>query len=281
MKLFGKIWLGIGLISFGLGLCLLILAGVSGFSLRKEATYSFAEGYEQEIKSLDFDIDYGHVKLLLGDKFSIDADGLFEEGSFESVVKNGVWTIRNVSYDKVNVFGWRIPVITIFGDRYEPDIVITIPKDFVADDITLNLGAVRLEAERLRSNTGKFQIGTGDANIEQLEVTEKSSFDVGAGSMRLNRVDIRNITVDCGVGYISLEGKITGKNEVTCGVGKVKMDLEGDIEGYSYDIQSGIGSVTVNGKNYVGSVDRNAKKEALGSFEMECGIGNITLDINE
>lgn len=281
MKAFGKIWLGVGLISFGLGICLLILAGAFGFSLRKGTTYSFAEGYDQEIKSLDFDIDYGHVKLLLGDEFNVDADGLYEDESFESEVRNGVWTIRNVSYDKVNVFGWKFPVITIFGHRYEPEIVITIPKDFVAEDITLKLGAVRLEADRLQAKTGNFSIGTGEANIEQLEVTEQSNFDVGAGSMRLNRVDMRNITVDCGVGYISLKGKVTGENDISCGVGKVRMDLEGDIEGYSYDIQSGIGNVTVNGKDYYGSVDRSAKKEALGSFEMECNIGNITLDINE
>ena len=281
MKAFGKICLGVGLISFGLGLCLLIIAGVSGLTLRKEATNTFAQGYEQEISSLDFEIDYGHVKFLLGDEFSVDAEGLFEDGSFESEVKNGVWTIRNVNSDRVNVFGWRVPVITIFGDRYEPDIVITIPKDFVAEDIKLNLGAARLEADRLRSNTGSFKLGAGEANIEQLEVTKRSSFEVGAGSMRLDRVDIRNITVDCGVGYISLEGRITGENEITCGVGEVRMALEGDFEAYSYDIQTGIGNVTVNGKKFFGSVDRNARKEALGSFEMENGIGNITLDIYE
>ena len=280
MKAFGKIWLAIGLISFALGICLLILAAASGFSMRKGSTYTYSEGYTQEITSLDFQIDYGHVKVLEGEKFSIDADGLYEDGRFESVVKDGVWTIRERSHSQVNFFGLRLPVISIFGERFEPDIEITLPKDFTAKNMRLELGAVRLEAGDLRSETGSFTIGTGEAFIKQLEVTEKSSFDVGAGYMELDRVDLKNITVDCGVGYINLEGIVTGKNEITCGVGKVRMDLEGDIEDYSYDIQSGIGNVTVNGKNYFGSVDRSSYKEFLGSFDMECGIGNITLEIN-
>lgn len=280
MKAFGKIWLVIGLISFALGICLLILAAASGFSMRKGATYSFKEGYEQEIKSLDFQIDYGHVEFLEGDKFSIDADGLYEDGRFESVVKEGIWTIREKSHSQINLFGLRLPAISIFGDRFEPDIVITLPKDFTAEDIRMDLGAVRLEAHSLRSETGSFRIGTGEAYIEQLEVTKYSNFEVGAGYMEIGRAELRNITVDTGVGYFNLEGTVTGESKVDCGVGKVRMDLDGDIEGYSYDIETGIGNVKVNGKNYFGSIDRNAQKESLGSFDMECGIGNITLEIN-
>lgn len=280
MKAFGKIWLGVGLISFALGVCLLILAAASGFTMRKGATYSFEEGYEQEIKSLDFQIDYGHVEFLEGDEFSIDADGLYEDGSFESAVEDGVWTIREKSHSQIKVFGFHMPAISIFGDRFEPDIVITIPKDFTAEDIRMNLGAVRWEAKSLKSETGSFIIGTGEAFIEQLEIADRSSFEVGAGYMEIGRAELSNITVDTGVGYFNLEGIVTGESKVDCGVGKVRMDLDGDIEGYSYDIETGIGNVKVNGKNYFGSIDRNAQKDFLGSFDMECGVGNITLEIN-
>ncbi len=280
MRAFGKIWLSIGLISLALGLCLLIIAFASGFTMRKVDTYSFDESYRQEIKALDFRISYGHVQLVEGNEFSIDADGLYEDGSFESYVRDGVWTIREKSRQQVKLFGLHLPAISIFGERFEPDIVITLPKDYKAEDIRLELGAARLEAGRLSSDTGSFILGAGEAHIKQLEVLKKSSFDVGAGYMELGNVNLHNINADCGVGYIQLEGIVTGDNKLECGVGKIRMDLEGDVEGYSYEIETGIGNVRVNGKNYMGSVERNARKDFLGSFDMECGIGNITLEIH-
>lgn len=273
----GKVWLGIGFISFSLGILLLILAAVSGYRMRRGDTYSFKEGYEQEIRSLDFKIEYGHVQFLEGEEFRIDADGLYEGGAFESIVRDGVWTIREKSKTKVDIFGMHLPAISLFGGILEQDIRITLPKDFIAEDIHLELGAARLEVGSLRSKTGSFTIGAGEAYFNQLEITEHSTYDVGAGYMEIRRANIKNISVDCGVGYFSLEGTVTGENEVTCGVGRVRMDMEGDIEGYSYQADTGIGNVTVNGKSHLGSLKRNSQKEFLGSFDLECGIGNITM----
>jgi hypothetical protein len=281
MKTFGKIWLGIGLVSFALGICLLIIAFAAGFGWRKANTYSFEEKYEENINALDFKMEYGLIKIVEGEEFSIAADGLFEDGHFESVVKNGVWTIREESTSKFKLFKLNLPTVTVFGERFEPDIVITLPRGFKAEDIKLDMGAVRLEAESLSAESGSIAVGAGEARIRQLEIAKKASFDVGAGYMELGNAKLNNITADCGIGYLQLKGIVTGMNRLECGVGKIRMDLEGDVDAYSYEVETGIGNVRINGKNYFGSVDRNARKDALGSFDLECGIGNITLEIYE
>lgn len=279
MRAFGKVWLGIGLISIGVGICLLILAGATGFSFRNVPTFSVSESYGNDIKSLDFQINYGVVKLVEGSEFSIEGSHLYDDGGFSSEVKDGVWTIRENGNDRIEVFGFNIPVVSVFGNHFEPHITITVPRNFTAEDIRLELGAGRLEADRIIADTGSFIVDAGELEIEQLKVAEESKYNVGAGYMKLNNIEANNVAVDCGLGYINMEGSITGKNEISCGVGRVNLQLNGDPEEYSYEVDSDLGNVVVNGKDYVGSIDRSSEEE-LGSFDMKCGIGNITLDIH-
>ncbi len=280
MRAFGKVWLSIGLISIALGICLLILAGVSGFTMRRGDTYSLSEEYPADIRSLDFQIDSGRVRIVEGDTFRIDASGLSENGDFDSQVKDGVWTIRESGHNQLNIFGLRVPAISIFGKSFDPDIMITIPEDFIAEDVRFNLGAGNLDAGRIRSKTGSFTVDAGEMVLKELDIREQSDYNIGVGYMGLHNANLKNITLDCSVGYVNIEGIIIGDSDIECGIGKIQMNLEGDIRRYSYDIGGGITNVSVNGKNYFGGMDRGAYEDALGSFSMECGIGNITLDMN-
>ncbi len=281
MKAFGKVWLGIGLISIGLGLSLLFVASITGASWRKASTFSYNESYEG-VKSLDFRLNYGEISIVEGDQFRIDAYGLYGEYDFDSRVVNGVWVIEDIGVDNINVFGFKLPIIFRFGKNDAPDIVITIPEDFTAEDIRIRLGAGLLAAENLRSKTGSFQVDAGKMTIDHLNITDKSDYSVGAGYMQLKDVNVKDIIVQCGLGYIEMDGKVIGDNTIRCDVGRINMDLIGDKNNYAFEIDSDIGNVIMNGREYHNTtVKKTGNEKAEGSFLLDCSIGNITLFMNE
>lgn len=98
--------------------------------------------------------------------------------------------------------------------------------------------------------------------------------------MYLEQIEAEDITVNCGVGYIEMDGTITGDNDVSCGIGGVHMNLSGDEEDYSYII-SALGEVSINGESYHHlSEHRIVNEGSSNNFAIDCGIGDISVDFN-
>lgn len=281
MRTFIRICLGIGLVSIGLGIGVLVLAVSSGIRMRDVSTYTFEESY-QDVQELDLKIDYGEIIIMEGDRFHIDARNVIESLELDSKVVDGVWRVSLHADRDFSVFGFNVPMITVSGVQLSPQIVITLPENFIADNAEINLGAGRLEADVIRAHQGVFQVDAGELLINQLAVTNTSDFKVGAGSMKLDQVKLQDVTAECGVGFIGFEGRITGENEFICNIGQIKLDLIGNIDKYSYDIDADLGNVIINGKSYhKRRINRSKEEETEGSFLLNCDIGNITLKMNE
>lgn len=280
MKTFGKVWLGIGLMSLVFGIGLLIIAAASGASWSDIPTYSKDESYDN-VKALDVKISYGKVIIEEGDGFSIHADRLIDEG-FESYVSNGTWVIKEEPEDYNELFGMRLPMRQILQWNHEfvPEITITVPKDFVADNISLEIGAGTVTADVIKSVDGNFTVGAGELTINQLLISGESNYKIGTGHMYLEQIEAKDVTVNCGVGYIEMDGIITGDNDVSCGIGGVHMNLSGNEEDYSYII-SALGEVSINGESYHNLSDhRIVNKGSNNNFTIDCGIGDISVDFN-
>jgi hypothetical protein len=278
MKTFLKVWLGISFIAVGLGIVLLILAAGTGVKFEKTQTFSVNDTYEG-VEKLDIDINYGEVKIIKGTDFSISADHLTDDG-LESYVSDGTWTIRESDSRYIDVFGLKLPVHNIFhwNEDYSPKIQITIPENFTADNFSLKVAAGNVEADEILAEDGYFEVDAGRLKIDRLEIEGKSEYTVGTGTMVLQNTDIKDITVDCGVGNVEIEGTLTGDNEISCGVGRVALDLIGDVDDYSYDIDSGIGNVAVADNNYKNASNKIIKNDdALYNLDLDCGIGSIDI----
>jgi hypothetical protein len=277
MKTFFKVWLGIGLIALGIGIAVVVLAFASGASWEDVPTYSVNESYEG-ISNLDFDISYGSVKIVEGDTFTIDAANMYDD-SFESYVTDGTWYITEDYGNSVNLFGWRFSLrqITEWHHDISPHITITLPKDFVADSVTLKVGAGEATAEAINTSKGSFSVDAGRLQIDQIRVTDQSEYNVGAGEMILNNLTAKDVIMDCGIGNIEVDGVITGDNDISCGIGRIRMDINGEEEDYSYDISSDIGDVVINGRSYH---DRTIDHNAENNLNLDCGIGNITIEFH-
>jgi hypothetical protein len=291
MKSFIRVWLGIGFVAIGLGICLLIIAFISGArwentweesSGNHAAFITMKENYEG-VEKLDMDVDYGEVEFVKGNEFSISAENILE-GELKSYVENGTWYLREDESKTSNYFGINFPMRKLFfswGDHFAPKITVTLPDEFVADKLSLKIGAGTLKAEELKATEGEFKVGAGQMNIEKLSVSESSKYTVGTGEMVLQEVNVNNITVDSGVGHVQIEGTVNGDNNIKCGIGGVDLTLNGTIEEYEYDITCGIGHVDIDGRSY-----RNISEEVINNdsadnkLNLNCGIGQISVDFN-
>jgi hypothetical protein len=280
MKTFFKVWLGISLIAIVFGIGILVIMVGSGATWKDIPTYSLEESYDG-IDNIDMQIEYGDVKIIEGDEFSIDAKNLADKG-MESYVNDGTWTIRQ-SEDYFNVFGMRFSArqLTRWNNNLAPHITITIPKEFVAKNISLNISAGSVMAEAIQAESGEFKVDAGKLEINHLVIGAKSQYSVGAGEMILKNIEVNDITVVCGIGNIEIAGAITGDNEIKCGIGKVELNVIGEEEDYSYEVNSGIGNVSINDNNYHNLSNHIINNDgAANYFYLDCGIGNIIVEFN-
>lgn len=279
MRSFLKVWLGISFAAIGFGIAILVLAVASGASWEDYPTISIHESYDN-VENIDFDIAYGDVEIVEGDSFNIDSEGYMED-DLETYVSNGTWYIKESLEDGYNIFGLNLSLkqIISWNDDFTPRITITVPEGFVAGSFNMIIGAGSVEADIIKASEGYFDVEAGRLYIGQLNITDKSTYNVGAGEMVLEDVTVQDITLDCGVGNIQIDGSITGDNEISCGIGKVELDIDGDKRDYSYDISVGIGSVQIDGNNYH-NLNSTIDNESDNNLTLDCGIGNITVDFN-
>lgn len=309
MKTFYKVCLRVALVVIGLGILLTIIGVTSGGTLNNakfgtkfihrttntdknnvdfnvdfdtdsdvSGEYALTESY-QDVKSLDFDINFGDVTIQNGSEFKIEGG---DSRYFTSQVINGVWTIDEKDHIGFNVFGLHFGDGGINVGDYDGDVTITLPQNFQADSIKLKMGAGEIWADQLKGNEVSIDVGAGDVNIENLYAYTRSEIKVGAGNVNVDTADIKDVTINCGLGNVEINGKIIGKNSVDCGVGEVTLDLVGKETDYNYYVDSGVGDVIINEDTY--SMSSSTKKVTDGAvyeFDIKCGVGNIDLSIEE
>lgn len=283
MKSFSRIWLSISIVVIVLGIGLLVVNVINGFTIGDIPTYSEDLSFaRKDIEDVNIDIDYGDVSITEGDEFHIKGENLPKDSLEVFIDEEGTWIIHQNSDYLVDVFGIDVSLgnITWWEQDLNQRIEITIPKDFIASEFNFQFGAGSARIDNVRAKSGQFDIGAGELEIDYINLEEKSDFNVGTGKMTINEMNVNNTTVDCGIGNIIVKGTITGNNKISCGIGEVQMDLTGNIENYTIDIDKGIGNININGESY-SSMRRiiNRSKLTDNRINLDCGIGRIIINM--
>jgi len=274
-----KVWFGISFMAIGLGIGIVIIAfATSGFH-KAEATTSLHKNYEG-VKSIDMDINYREVNVVEGEQFSISAENIVEN-EIDTSVKDGTWYIKENSKDNVNFFGFHVSVNDLFNWDNSHQITITIPKDFIAKNITVNIKAGSLHIDELKADKCDLNVQSGRLSVEKLAVSNQSKYHVGAGEITIDNIIAKDIDLSCDVGKIHVSGTITGDNSIQNNVGEVKLALDGKESDYSYEVSCNVGNVTVGDINYhkINNKiinDNNAKN----NIKLDCRVGKIKVKFN-
>lgn len=288
-KLCGKlaiimIILGIALTMIGLGNGANVNSlNISPIRYGKDTDMKFNIGeVEADIHSIDIDVEYGEISIKEGELFQILTN---ENNNYDikSSEKNGTWRITSKKEGVFNIFGFAIGRNDFFGNHKRDKITIYIPKEYQAKNISIQLGAGKMTAEQLMADRIKLDVGAGKLEADRLYAYEQADMIVGAGQIQIGTIEAKSAEIDCGVGSIVIDGgSLTGKNKIDCGVGDVKIRLTGNPDDYNYYIDSGLGSVIINEEKYsLTSSTNRVNDRASSEFDIECGVGNIQLQIKE
>lgn len=215
----------------------------------------FSEEYEN-VSQIEFNIAAADVEIVTeaGSKFKIEATSVPKE-LFYSKVENGKWTI---GYDKkyggwFNIFSW--------GDiDLNSKIKIILPEDHSLESAIIDAGAAKITIASLSAREVKL--------------------DIGAGDLQVNKLDTNSLDIDTGAGQAIVKGSVKGDIRIDCGVGNVELILTGGQNDFNYDIDVGVGKVTIGNNDLAGITDKKINNNSDYDVKIDCGIGNVSIKFN-
>lgn len=283
MRAFKKVLLRICVGMIGIGI-LLIIIGFStgageisasrfyyGKEIRSEDMFELQEVKKEPINSIKIGMAYGTLTVQEGDNFSVEGSYLLKE-DFKNEIENGVWKLGNDNIESIANWGFR----NWSYFEKEQQLIVTIPKDFEADELQIRIGAGKALIEKTLADKIELQVGAGELIVEELIAANKLKSSVGAGSIKIKNADAANTTIQCGVGQFEYNGILKKESTINCGIGQIQLDLTGKKEDYSYSVNCGIGEVKVgdNQYNFVTNT-RKTYEDAIGTLSLKNGIGSI------
>lgn len=259
MKTFVKVIVITACVFIALGITLSVIAaalGASPANWEGREVMDFNESYTG-VTALKLDIGAAEVRIEKGAEFKIVAENVSQDG-FKSTVENGLWIVQEKWKTQFSFFSWNGG---FFWDK-TPRITIYLPEEFIATELTIDMGAGKITADGLRG--------------------EKASLSVGAGELRAENVALKDANISVGAGSVSLSGSITGESEAECGTGQIELLLIGKESDYNYRLEVGIGEILLNDDSYKGSSSKDITNNgAENSLRVHCGVGKINIQIGE
>lgn len=122
----------------------------------------------------------------------------------------------------------------------DAEIIVTLPKEKVLNEVDLEIGAGKVEIENLVAQSFEIEVGAGEANLIGIDVKE---FDAKVGA------------------------------------GKVYAQLVGAQTDYSYEAEYGIGTLMVGNTSLsgLGGEREDTNPRAKRHMDLECGVGEMKI----
>lgn len=162
---------------------------------------------------------------------------------------------------------------SLFGKNSKSKLIITIPDNLMLDAVYIDAGAGQVTIDKLQAKTGSFDLGAGNFSISKINILNSLEIDSGAGKFTISDGSINNLDLDIGVGKVTICSSLSGRNEIDAGVGKLVLDLLDVKDGYSFDVEKGIGSITYNGEN----IKSSSFGQGKNIIDIEGGVGSIKI----
>ena len=164
-----------------------------------------------------------------------------------------------------------------FGKGMQSIITLYIPENLKFQRVDINTGAGSVDIESLETEVLNMNFGAGDVNIKNL-VSGNTKIDTGAGKLDIQNGTLGDLDLSLGVGSSNITANINGNSKIGTGVGELILNLLGKKEDYEIKVNKGLGQVRVfdtlvSDGSVVGS--------GINKIKLDCGVGNISVNIND
>ena len=193
--------------------------------------YTTISNNVNNIESFKIDISNDDIEIKEGEKFEVktnDPDVKFYHENSKVKIKT----------DKT--FSWHL------SNSSRGTIIIYLPNEFNISELDLNLGAGKIDIDKIFVETLLMDLGAGTMTAKEVNVYEKATINGGAGNINIYSGTINNLSLKLGAGNASIQSDLTGSNTLTTGVGKLNLGLSRSKDNYKFDISKGLGNIILN-----------------------------------
>lgn len=193
--------------------------------------YTTISNNVNNIESFKIDISNDDIEIKEGEKFEVktnDPDVKFYHENSKVKIKT----------DKT--FSWHL------SNSSRGTIIIYLPNEFNITELELNLGAGKIDIDKIFVEILLMDLGAGTMTAKEINVYEKATINGGAGNINIYSGTINNLNLKLGAGNASIESDLTGSNTLTTGVGKLNLGLSQSKDNYKFDISKGLGNIILN-----------------------------------
>lgn len=227
------LFLVISIFSIIFGLSREIISSINNDKKESELLeeYTTISNNVNNIEFFKIDIFNDDIEIKEGEKFEVktnDPDVKFYHEN--SIVK--------IKSDKT--FSWHL------SNSSRGTIIIYLPNEFNISELDLNLGAGKIDIDKIFVETLLMDLGAGTMTAKEINVYEKATINGGAGNINIYSGTINNLNLKLGAGNASIESDLTGSNTLTTGVGKLNLGLSRSKDNYKFDISKGLGNIILN-----------------------------------
>lgn len=135
------------------------------------------------------------------------------------------------------------------------ELIVIVPEDATLSEVTVDTGV-------------------GDINISGLTI-EDATFDTGVGDLKLKDCELNTCSVDSGTGDNTITDCSFNEMDIDSGIGDNKISSTKSLDGYSFDLDSGLGTIMIN-DDKLGS-EYTVNKKSSRHISVDSGTGNITI----
>lgn len=227
------LFLVISIFSIIFGLSREIISSINNDKKESELLeeYTTISNNVNNIESFKIDISNDDIEIKEGEKFEVktnDPDVKFYHENSKVKIKS----------DKT--FSWHL------SNSSRGTIIIYLPNEFNISELDLNLGAGKIDIDKIFVETLLMDLGAGTMTAKEINVYEKAAINGGAGNININSGTINNLNLKLGAGNASIQSDLTGSNTLTTGVGKLNLGLSRSKDNYRFDINKGLGNIILN-----------------------------------
>lgn len=204
-------------------------------------------------------MEYTNLYIKTGEKFEIKTNN--SEITFEN----------NNDSVKIKEEGKR----WFKNKNVESSLIIYIPENMpVLDETNIDIGAGKINIEKLNTKGLYLELGAGEVHIENVIATSETVIDGGAGKTEIQQSKLNNLKADLGIGEFNFSGILTGKSTINSGIGDTNLEIIGKKEDYTISASKGIGNLTLDGQKI--EYDR-VYSSGNNYLSFDGGIGEINI----
>ena len=135
--------------------------------------------------------------------------------------------------------------------------------------------------ENKNFNNVAIDVGAGNIEIDKLTGAD-TDINVAMGQVVISEMETDSLNIEVGMGNAEVKGNINYEAIVDCGMGQVVMELEGEGKDFNYNLDCGLGSLSVEGVYHIAGIgDSYVNNDASMEMDISVGMGTVTVSFEE